>query len=109
MCELSKADFSPSLPPKVDLVQVHKYVFRSVDGSAAENLEERNKLFGISGIRGNYPQTFKETDAGDITFVGDWEKVEGLNECEGLPEDVKAANPTMPTLSNELGDIKLKD
>ena len=59
----------------------------------------RNKLFNISGKRAVYPQCFIASGGDDIVFVGDWEAVESLLECESIPADVLAANPTIQTFT----------
>jgi hypothetical protein len=92
--------------PPVDLVEANKFCYRTVDGSDSTIKEERDALFAISGIRGNYPQTFKEYSSSDIKFVGDWEQIESLNEMETLPQEVKDANPEIATLSSVLIDVQ---
>ena len=76
-----------------------KIDFRELDGMDQSKKEERNKLFGISSKRGVYPQVFMEI-GGEVTFVGDFEEISQLNECDALPTDVLAANPQIKTLSN---------
>jgi hypothetical protein len=45
----------------------------------------RNELFGISGIKGKYPQVFLTNKADSTVFVGDFEKVQSLVENNDLP------------------------
>lgn len=57
------------------------YDFKKIDGADQENKEQRDKLFGLSGQRGKYPQCFVESTDGAIRFVGLWEAVSHEN-CE---------------------------
>ena len=67
--------------------------------AARRNLKEkRDECFGISGVRGNYPQCFLEnTSDGKIEFVGLWDAIEGMVECNDIPADVIANNPDIKT------------
>ncbi|GMI51696.1 hypothetical protein TeGR_g7429 [Tetraparma gracilis] len=84
-----------------------------VDGSDEAQLAPRDKLFGVSGIRGNYPQVFKVPIGYDVAgggaesveFVGAWGKVEELNEMNEIPKDVLAANPDIVTLDSVLANV----
>ena len=67
-----------------------------MDGSDAANLEMRNKMFSTSGKRAVYPQCFFE-EGGELEFVVDWDAMEQLLECEDIPAEVLAANPTIKT------------
>ena len=67
-----------------------------VDGLKPENKETRSELFACSGLRGQYPQVFIRS-GGALSFVGDFEKLQSLNDCEDLPADVLAANPSIET------------
>ncbi len=65
------------------LLQAHKLDVMKIDGSDASQKDLRDRLFGISGMRGKYPQCFvKRLD--HYEFVGLWDKVEALGECESL-------------------------
>lgn len=56
-----------------------KLTFSKIDGAIADNKEERDKLFAISGHRGEYPQCFIQNDDGSsIKFVGLWEAVRNI-------------------------------
>ena len=68
-----------------------------IDGAQAEFSARRNELFGISGKRGVYPQVFAVTEAGETTFIGDWEAIEGFNECSDLPAEILEGNPSIVT------------
>ena len=79
-----------------DILISKKLKFDKVDGSLAEMKDTRDKLFSISNTRGKYPQCFIETPS--VTqFVGLWETIEGMIECDSLPSDILAANPTILT------------
>ena len=75
-----------------------KVAFKKIDGSDADQKEKRDECFGISGVRGNYPQCFLQNTAdGKIDFVGLWDAVEALVECDDIPADVIASNPDIKT------------
>ena len=67
-----------------DLSAAKKLSFLEVDGSNPEEKEIRDVLFGISGVRGNYPQIFKckEGDKKQAEFVGCWDKIEEVRGWE---------------------------
>ena len=75
-----------------------KIPVEEVDGLKPENKEARSELFACSGLRGQYPQVFIRS-GGALSFVGDFEKLQSLNDCEDLPADVLAANPAIETFS----------
>ena len=51
-----------------------------VDGADPAQHDLRNELFGISGVRGKYPQVFLTNKTDSTTFVGDFEKIQTLVE-----------------------------
>jgi len=63
-----------------------------IDGSNAENTDTRDKLFDISGFRGDYPQFFKK-DGDDYTFLASGEQVLQMNEVHDLVKEQLATNP----------------
>ena len=80
--------------------------FVSTDGFsfAVLILSRRNELFKLSGLRGEYPQFFlidKENDS--ITFLGNYEKIEAINDASSLPDEVLEAHPGIQTWENVLG------
>ncbi|KAJ1410663.1 hypothetical protein B484DRAFT_455817 [Ochromonadaceae sp. CCMP2298] len=75
-----------------------KIQFETLDGSVPENKERRDECFAISGQRGKYPQCFL-TGEGPMRFIGVWEDVESLMECDSIPEEVLAANPEIKTFA----------
>lgn len=83
--------------------------FEKLDGSDPLLKERREELFKISGRRGVYPQFFVyENDVFGkdeiVSFIGDWDRIEVLNDASGLPEDLLAAHPTIKTWENILGN-----
>ncbi len=72
--------------------------FDTVDGYLPEQKEQRDKLFGISGLRGKYPQVFVRT-GDEIEFIGDAEAFNELLELDDLPVEVLAANPDIVTFA----------
>lgn len=82
-----------------DVLKGNKIQFEKVDGSYPDNKDLRDILFGVSGQRGKYPQCFLKDDSGSYTFVGLWEEVESLVECDTIPAEVLAANPQIKTFA----------
>ncbi|RYH19876.1 hypothetical protein EON65_25395 [archaeon] len=81
-----------------DVLNGKKVVFDRVDGSQTDQKEVRDELFKVSGQRGKYPQCFIKGEAG-YRFVGLWEEVESLVDCDALPADILASNPSINTFS----------
>lgn len=50
-----------------------------LDASDLVNREDRDKLFGISGIRGNFPQVFR-VDGTTTTFIGGFDSIQDMND-----------------------------
>lgn len=50
-----------------------------MDASDPQNKERRDKLFEISGFRGNFPQIFK-VNGKETTFLGDFDTLQSMNE-----------------------------
>ena len=60
----------------------------TVDGSDPEKKERRDELFGISGVRGNYPQFFLVDSHEKISYFADWEDFESMHEMKTLSESM---------------------
>jgi len=54
-----------------------------LDAADPNQHEKRNRLFEISGIRGNYPQVFVEGRDGEV-FLGNYEAIESMNDMGTL-------------------------
>lgn len=67
----------------VAMLEGKKLPFISVDGANPAEVDHRNQLFNLSGMRGKYPQLFLE-QKGRTTFVGDYDAIDDLNESRGL-------------------------
>ena len=93
-----------------DLLTARNVKFEELDGNDIELKDKRNAFFAVSGIRGQYPQLFKipvdGESGGTAVFVGDWEKIESLNECDDIPTEVLSANPSIVTLAMTLADCQ---
>lgn len=63
----------------------------------------RNELFAISGIRGNYPQFFLVDEHDNVEFLGNWDKIEAVNDASSLPDEILEANPSIITWDKVLG------
>ena len=59
--------------------------------------DRRNELFRLSGKRGVYPQFFLMHGEDKIEFLGDWEKIEALNDASSLPDEILQQNPEIMT------------
>jgi len=59
---------------------------KQIDGADPVNKDLRNELFGISNLRGVYPQVFLTNKADSTVFVGDFAKISSLVENNDLPE-----------------------
>jgi hypothetical protein len=58
-----------------------------VDGSAPINKDLRNLLFGISGVRGDYPQFFLLNDQDNVTYLGNFDWLEYMNDIGSFTND----------------------
>lgn len=66
--------------------------------------DRRDTLFELSGIRGKYPQFFLiDERKQELTFLGDWEAIEGVNDATSLPREILNANPSIVTWEDVLG------
>jgi len=90
-----------------DIIIGTKVVYETIDGADAQNVELRNKLFGISNLRGKYPQVFIKT-GDEYVFVGNKETVEELLEANSLPAEVLEANPGIQTLEKVFATVAKK-
>jgi len=81
----------------LDWFTARKVPHTVVDGMDPEQREVRNKLFGISGIRGNYPQFFFELEDGTQNFFGNFAKIEELNETNDIPKELLEQHPEIET------------
>lgn len=60
-----------------------KIDYDDIDGAMPEHKDLRNRLWDVSKKRGVYPQVFVEDGEGKITYIGDYEVIEHLNEFKG--------------------------
>lgn len=89
----------------LDWLASRKVPHTVVDGMDPEQREERDKLFLISGIRGNYPQFFFEFQDGQTSFFGNFDKIETLNETTGLPSELLVQHPELETWDKVFGSV----
>ena len=59
--------------------------YETVDGMDPSQRREREVLFGVSGVRGNYPQLFFVGGDGEAAYFGGYDRLEAVNEAGGLP------------------------
>jgi len=88
-----------------DWFHTRKVPHTVIDGMDPAQREIRNKLFEISGIRGNYPQFFFEFEDGAINFLGNFDKVHDLNETTGLPAEILVQHPELETWDKIFGSV----
>jgi hypothetical protein len=88
-----------------DSLASKKLHFEKVDGSLIDNKEVRDTLFGISGQRGKYPQCFIKDSDNVIQFVGLWDEIESLLECDTLGAEVLEANPSIKTFDKVFANV----
>ena len=63
------------------LFEALRLIYTHIDGSEAENLDQRAALWEVSQRRAIYPQAFsRNTVTGLIQFLGDWPTIERHNE-----------------------------
>ena len=89
----------------LDWLKSRKVPHSTVDGMDPSQRERRNELFQISGIRGNYPQFFFEHQDGTVTFFGSFDKIETLNETNGLDPSILAQHPELETWDKAFGSV----
>lgn len=68
-------------------------------------INSRNELFAISGIRGNYPQFFFVHSNGATSYIGNYDKIEEINEASSLPDEVLEQHPEIQTWEKVFGDV----
>ena len=96
----------------LSILAARKTPYEEVDGMDPTQKERREMLFGVSKIRGNYPQFFlaRSTGRGSInettTYLGNYDWIHELNDTVDLPQDVLAANPDLETWDRVLGDCE---
>mmetsp|Transcript_22366 Transcript_22366/g.36999 ORF Transcript_22366/g.36999 Transcript_22366/m.36999 type:complete len:253 (-) Transcript_22366:26-784(-) len=89
----------------LQLLKTKNVIYVSVDGMDPNQRARRNELFGVSGIRANYPQFFLEQKDGTTAFVGDWEVIEGINDSSALPAETIEAFPDLMTWDRVFGNL----
>ena len=82
--------------------------YETVDGSNPEMKTRRDELFKISGRRGVYPQFFVLDDdvyngQEDVSFIGEWDDIEQVNDASGLPQAMLEAHPSIKTWDAIIG------
>jgi len=90
--------------------------YKTIDGMDPDQLQKRNELFGISGVRGNYPQVFLTRGEGEgevNEFLGSCEWFEnnahelgkrlagGVKEEEEVMETTSVEEPTRVAQTSE--------
>lgn len=67
----------------ITMLQAKGIPFEEIDGGDPACKDRRNELFGISGVRGKYPQFFIKSSE-ETTYVGDFEAIQQMNEAGTL-------------------------
>jgi hypothetical protein len=68
------------------MLEIYNLEPQYLDGADPVHKERRNELFGISGIRGNYPQFFLVDEKSGTTFLGDFATIQSMHDSEMLGE-----------------------
>lgn len=89
----------------LDWLDSKKVPHTDIDGGDPDERDLRNRLFDISGVRGNYPQFFFEFQDGTINFFGNFDRIDDLNETSGLPPEVLAQHPELETWDKMFGSV----
>mmetsp|Transcript_12120 Transcript_12120/g.21003 ORF Transcript_12120/g.21003 Transcript_12120/m.21003 type:complete len:153 (-) Transcript_12120:1407-1865(-) len=89
----------------MDWLNSWRVPYTIIDGMDPKQRDIRNRLFNFSGVRGNYPQFFFEFQDGTIDFLGNFERIEILNETAGLPQNVLARHPEIETWDKMFGSV----
>lgn len=79
------------------ILDARKIPYEIADGSDPDQFERREELFTISGVRGKYPQFFFAYTNGLVTFFGNFEKLQDLNETNDLTDEYLEENPDVET------------
>lgn len=87
------------------LLQAKRTPYIAVDGMDPNMKEIRNELFDISGIRGNYPQFFFAYPDGSTTYLGDFDKLEAINESSHIPKEVLDDHPGIETWDRVFSNV----
>lgn len=82
-----------------DMLKAKKIVFTTIDGSLPEFKEQRDEMFTVSSLRGKYPQVFLKSSSGTLNYIGNWDKIQELCECDDLPKEILDSNPTIETFT----------
>jgi len=93
-----------------DMLESKKLEVVMLDGALPQNVEERNKLFSVSKLRGKYPQVFVQSEDGsETTFVGDWDAVQELLECDSIDSETLKSHPEINTFSKAFSAVAKKE
>ena len=87
------------------MLKAHDTPYETIDGMDPHQRETRDALFKTSGIRGSYPQFFFANKSGTMTYFGNFEKIENINELSSLPDDVLKDNPEVETWDRVFSNI----
>ena len=96
----------------LSILNARKTPYEEVDGMDSTQKERREMLFGVSKIRGNYPQFFLACSTGRVSmnettkYLGNYQWLNELNDTVDLPQDILTANPDLETWDRALGDCE---
>eukprot|EP00934_Nitzschia_sp_Nitz4_P002079 Nitzschia sp. Nitz4//scaffold149_size55946//45925//48045//NITZ4_006602-RA/size55946-processed-gene-0.33-mRNA-1//-1//CDS//3329536833//2079//frame0 len=77
----------------ITMLQAKGIPYEEVDGSDPACKDRRNEMFGISGLRGKYPQIFTKNSDGTLSYFGDYEALQAMNESGDIANVVVVAPP----------------
>ncbi len=82
----------------LQLLDVYKIKVNVVDCAEPANKDARNEAWALSGKRAVYPQLFTRAADGALAFVGDWDAVQALSECN---EDLHGLDKALEGLARK--------
>jgi hypothetical protein len=102
LCSLTSMDLVTNNAQKrvEDVMLAKKLKFDIIDGADTNNKLKRDELFNISKLnpRAKYPQIFIVNND-QYHFIGSYDEIESLIDCESLPSEILESNPDIKTFS----------
>lgn len=71
-------------------MNTYKIRYKKVD--AIGEKEERNRLFAISNVKGNFPQVFLKLEGQEEKFIGTYDKIQELVELNSMDDETLEKN-----------------
>ncbi|KAJ0401900.1 hypothetical protein P43SY_003517 [Pythium insidiosum] len=102
---VSIADQKAQIEKTKHILDGNRIIYTEIDCSMEDNRATRDRYFELSGVRGNYPQVFLQSEDGqDIKYLGSFAEIEQLNEMCDIPQEILDANK-IQTLKTVFQDV----